>query len=365
MTYIVKFDKDGSAKFAAVNEPSGNEYKEETSLWEIITDYGPVLTFNSYNSLFHFYADPNPDGTSSSDGKGHEGDYEFVLMKRSDNLVTLMGKKHKYTAYLHRLPENMMWEEYYQNLNTNKAAMFSSRIPTLWLTAGNGERYSITNHSNLIFNFVPEGGDPISETTPVAAMITPNGFRFVYPFTGDNNKFSVQDFEFTEDGQYLVANDEDGTIATIKAPVPALLFSEIGTKWRIDKNTFGGKYADAYEQVVNGFKASYPTLTFQYFQFQYNASTNSYAMLVRVGSSNGLLYLNMTPTSDNNIKLTFNGESDRNCTTFLTRVPALKAFCDVLQESEFVITATSEICPTKMSMNAINVATDKFDVNAQ
>ena len=50
---LADFNNDGSVKMAMNNRFSGNTYLEDTSLWEIITDTGPVLSFNTFNKCIH------------------------------------------------------------------------------------------------------------------------------------------------------------------------------------------------------------------------------------------------------------------------------------------------------------------------
>ena len=50
--WTVKFNKDESCKVGMNNYFSNNAYRECTSLWEVITDNGPVLTFNSSTPTF-------------------------------------------------------------------------------------------------------------------------------------------------------------------------------------------------------------------------------------------------------------------------------------------------------------------------
>ncbi len=103
--FVMKFDKNGSVEISANHKWIGGEYKKETSLWKMIADNGPVLSFNSYNKLFHIFSDPaNITGPYASEGEsgdinetgyGHEGDYEFQFMEVSEDgqTVRLLGKK--------------------------------------------------------------------------------------------------------------------------------------------------------------------------------------------------------------------------------------------------------------------------------
>lgn len=94
--YTVKFDD----KLATVGcELAPGEF--ETSLYKLTNDNGPVLSFDSYNTLMHFFATP-----SSSNYHGYDGDFEFMITDITDDLVTLLGKRTGNTMYLRRLTED-------------------------------------------------------------------------------------------------------------------------------------------------------------------------------------------------------------------------------------------------------------------
>lgn len=88
-TLFMKFEaKD---KVTIASERGGD--KAESSMYQLIGDSGPVLTFNTHNSLFHYFSDPrNPDGIGPEDS-GMGGDYEFLVLESTSTKVTLKGKK--------------------------------------------------------------------------------------------------------------------------------------------------------------------------------------------------------------------------------------------------------------------------------
>jgi hypothetical protein len=66
-----------------------NKIKTDTaSTWAVKSDYGPILTFDTYNDVFHAFSDPQENGA------GLLGDYEFLILKATPDLVLLKGKKH-------------------------------------------------------------------------------------------------------------------------------------------------------------------------------------------------------------------------------------------------------------------------------
>ena len=94
--YALKFD---DKKVTVRCEISASE--AETSFYKLTTTNGPVLSFDSYNSLMHFFATP-----SSSEYEAMDGDFEFMIMDATEDLVTLRGVRTGNTMYLHRLDQD-------------------------------------------------------------------------------------------------------------------------------------------------------------------------------------------------------------------------------------------------------------------
>ena len=107
---VVKFSKNGNVSVTAKNGTTTmNKIKTDTaSTWAVKSDYGPILTFDTYNDVFHAFSDPG------NDGAGMLGDYEFLILKATPELVLLKGKKH--SAYTVMRPMK----------NTDLAAYFAA-----------------------------------------------------------------------------------------------------------------------------------------------------------------------------------------------------------------------------------------------
>ncbi|MDR2385171.1 MAG: DUF4302 domain-containing protein [Tannerella sp.] len=81
------------------------------SNYRLITSDGPVLTFDTYNELFHIFSDP---GYSPPDG--YMGDYEFIFMEGSAEKIVLSGKKHHNMIVMTPFPANKNWDDYLNEL---------------------------------------------------------------------------------------------------------------------------------------------------------------------------------------------------------------------------------------------------------
>lgn len=72
-----------------------------TSYYKMSNDNGPVLTFDTYNPLLHYYATP-----SSSEYEAKGGDFEFVIDSIADDYISLYGKKTGNRMSMRKLTEN-------------------------------------------------------------------------------------------------------------------------------------------------------------------------------------------------------------------------------------------------------------------
>ena len=108
-TFLVKF-KGGKATVAS---EIANADTTITSDYAITKDQGPVLTFNTYNMIMHYFA-----SASSGDVDGQQGDYEFIIMKATQDSIVLKGKKWKNKMVMTRMPETTKWSSYIDSVYT-------------------------------------------------------------------------------------------------------------------------------------------------------------------------------------------------------------------------------------------------------
>ena len=132
---VLKFSKNGNVSVTAKNATTTmNKIMTDTaSTWAVKSDYGPILTFDTYNDVFHAFSDPQ------NDGAGLLGDYEFLILKATPELVLLKGKKH--SAYTVMRPmKNANLEDYFSACEKMQSKLFgNNNIVTL--TQGDEKMY--------------------------------------------------------------------------------------------------------------------------------------------------------------------------------------------------------------------------------
>lgn len=222
----------------------------------MIADNGPVLSFNSYNTLFHIFSDPaniTGDGAPTGDrgdidetGYGHEGDYEFQVMEVSDDnrTVRLLGKKRMYNIYLHRLDASTDVKKYLEDIK-DVPNRFSKKFNDLVMIDGDGNKYRVYDMNTAIPSIYPLDGDAISQTVSANGIFTLDGFRFMKPLEvkrADDSTFELTSLSFTDEG--VMTGDNVADLRAISA-LENIVRSDL--TWTLDVESMTGKVKVLYD----------------------------------------------------------------------------------------------------------------------
>lgn len=373
--YTLKFSKNGSVEISGKNEWVGqgltgeptNMFGTETSLWEVIGDNGPVLTFNSYNHIFHIFANPEDIPTTEDDeqGYGHEGDYEFDLMSYENDTLRIEGKKHGVPMIMYRLPAETTGEQYFQEIDKVIAAMNVTKFPNLILHGADGNRYVVNNIATLVPSIYPEDGDWVVQTVSTSTIVTASGFRFVTPLALENaqgeNTLIVRSFGLQEDGSLLCLDDMTSVITCDSLNK---IFTDPLYKWRSNASSFHGKFAAIYDAVVAGCKAAPLKRAFKYFQFQYDGIGNRHSLYFMDGTSAGNFYMDVTKINDDQVSFKYREELDNNASVHLKNVSAFQDMLDAIQATTFrVVSTNGALNPTTIRLVSTENAEDYIELS--
>ena len=179
---FLKFYNDGTVDVQCEIITNVPARQKETSQFSMTADQGPVLTFNTYNKVMHYFSEP----LSSSQTSGREGDYEFIVMSATPDKIVLKGKKRGNMFVLRRnltavdanayliAAANLAVDE-----DVNNWGLFS-------LTVNGTERGSADISYRNFDNFTyTESGKTTTTTTRLSYAFTPDGVRLYQPFTID------------------------------------------------------------------------------------------------------------------------------------------------------------------------------------
>lgn len=240
--YTLKFDSDKvevRSELAQDNSVS----EKVSSLWSMTNDNGPVITFDSYNELLHHFSTPWQD-LGGSGYEAFKGEFEFVIMKVTDNLITLKGKKTNNIMYLRKL--TMPAKDYITSINN-----LSAKFIVNGLTAVEGDKTvdaSIDNDNRQI-QFVThktkgaEGEDiyASADTTVVAFAFTDKGLRLYKP-TEVNGKM-VYELSYDEPNMKVKAFNEGSQTMELNCLLPEnyLYYDDFAGDYVLRFDT-GGRY---------------------------------------------------------------------------------------------------------------------------
>lgn len=375
--YIVTFDKNGSVTMTTNNMWIGNETKSEVSTWDVIADNGPVLSFSSYNPIFHIFADPDNvlwPGVTEDDqdelGYGHKGDYEFMLMESEEGVIRLKGKKWGITHYLRQIPSTTNDAEYLAQVSATEAKMFHDSFKNLIITDANGYKFMMNNKMVGVASIYPLDGDPITQTHSFNYICTTDGIRFMTEVEADHAKVTdepsyFQTFTIQADGSLLCSEDN---ATRITAEAPNTLIASQSIAWVIDPANIGGKFKTAYDNLETSMKAAFSSKPLKSVSFY--ATTNSERIMTNSisfvgGSSRANVFVTPSLGNNNEISYTLTGEKDKNAESFLKKVTELQTFCDVVASTTFVCSTDNVLMPSVIKMTSTADANDYMYVTVQ
>lgn len=382
--YIFTFKEDGSVKISGHNEyitkitnidANYSSFGSEESLWDVISDNGPVLTFNSYNKYFHLFADPEdvPDTEPDEQGYGHSGDYEFDLMKFSNDTLYLEGKKHGASIIMTRIPSTTDDETYLNEVVALADSFFNAKIPAVYVNLPGGYRHVVLDGATQLPKFYPETGDYITEWVGRNAIITHDGFTLGSPLTLrdsiDGKDYTIQHFIRQADGSLLCTDDGK---TTITADALSKVVTNQALVWQIDATQSTGELGEAFNAISTGTKA-FNGSSITYIKFgAVTESGKKYpnAVFVRLKLKAAGKTLNIYQEmqteviSDDEFRFVL-GDMEKNMATYVTKVPELQAFLEMLGNTTFKCSSSSLLAPVNIRISDVNNPSSSLMLNLQ
>ena len=332
---VLKFNKNGNVSVTAKNSATtANKILTDTaSTWAVKSDYGPILTFDTYNDVFHAFSDPQENGA------GHLGDYEFLILKATPELVILKGKKH--SAYTVMRPmKNTDLPAYFAACEKMQTNLFgNNNIVTL--TQGNEKMY-LYKGADGQFQSAAYGSPLVAEAATYHPVCTTEDGIIVSTGFGED----VHDHIFIYDSIKGELTSEGG--AVMNAGNLNVLFGAYFTDnalgWSVDP--VGQPSVDsllaAVNTAMNNTSAKMKVMGYGYKQ-SLNMYEGGYFMLVNFTYKQGkknqdkkLVWTINLEQDENGITIKGTGENgelvpyDEGTEKFLTQIPAAQAVADLM-----------------------------------
>ncbi len=172
-----------------------NGYSE--SLYQLKADQGPVLSFDTYNKVLHSFCDPSPDG------KGYEGDYEFIFQSVTSDSIWVKGKKRGYKMLLRKLGNEESWTK----INDAREIVANS-FPGFTMRLNVGENIIMMNESSDIGRYLTFEIDQDIEFSKdgMAYTYTEKGLSFRSSIIINGKQ--IKDFSLSSDGEKLISDND-------------------------------------------------------------------------------------------------------------------------------------------------------------
>lgn len=251
---LAKFDTDG--KVTVANEVSYADYTE-TSYYSVKQSAGVMLSFDTYNNLFHVFSDPSAP-LAGDQGSGMEGDYDFSVLSATKDKVVLKGRKQGTYLELTPMPADMTWEEYLTKLSAVKKDMLSLKY-TLDI---NGKQYVAAPYRRTLqVSTTDEDGN--AKTITIPYVFCTDGIKTYQPVNVEG--VEVTGFKYSADGNYASDNGNGVVLKQVAQPLNQLLlgyqwfckFDDMGTYGKIAWNYFGQGLAKIGDNLVYALIGTY------------------------------------------------------------------------------------------------------------
>lgn len=216
-TILLSFDKEGVVKVAS---EVANATDITTSFYSVGQSAGTVLSFDTYNDIFHFFSDPSDPSGVGGTGYGLEGDYDFLILEATPEQVLLKGKKAGGVARL--TPVQGDWSSLITDIQ--EAASLYDSFRGYTYTVNGIEAIAKRTNRLLTFTYTTESGEIVTEKVPY--RVVPSGLVFYKPITiGGVEVYSV-DYSPIDGEHAFVDTAGSGATLVILPPTLSELFLE-------------------------------------------------------------------------------------------------------------------------------------------
>lgn len=339
-----KFDKNHEVTVGAKNAYTGSQYKEETSIWEVITDNGPVLSFNTRNDVMHIFSQPlDIPGTEDDElGRGFEGDYEFTITSLEEGAehAMLKGKKRGTYNRLTRLPAGTDFAAYIDDIDEFCRTMFPTEgANELRLVIGN-KSYNVDGMNAKMPNIYPSDGDKVIDKELETYLVTKHDGKYCLRFRSPIGKGeeTEQEFIYDEAADAFVGVENPNNLlrGLVSSDLPVYLTTDsgVGIVWNITRmNPATNKFDQLFEGLYTGFPAYNKSYTFNSATFatSENGKAANISLSYKVGrSSKAVSYRYDIAATETGVTLSNLTGNNKDSENLMNNIPELKAFLEAL-----------------------------------
>lgn len=337
---LMTFSDDGSVRVAMKNDFSDGDYKEDTSLWEVIADTGPVLSFNTYNECLHAFSDPSDLSFTTDDetGLGAEGDYEFIILNLEEGATeaTLKGKKRSVYERLRKLPADTDFEAYIEDVEAFQDYIFSSSAPNYALLTVGDSVKRIDDGYSTIPNIYRLGGDAVVNESYHPFIISMQDSIYTLRFRDEFEIGEAVVQEFTYDADDEMFHEVDNSAYTISGPNPTFFME--GERWNFTRTSeMSDSLSEIATNMYNDFKTlKYTMSNLRLIMDEDNDSTATFSITYRKTANVTIQFLYDLEKDDDSFTLTYREPvvtSSTNPQSVVNTIPVIQEMVDALSDT--------------------------------
>ena len=234
---------------------NAGKYTEHSSFYEIVSEEGPVLSFNTWNDILTVFVDPvNPSyapSTIVSDGEGLSGDQNLVFNGFDNNNIKFRGERH--SARVRFVPCDRPWQDYINDTKETWNFITNNTITSYYVVCGTDTLY-FKNLRGGVITYCERINEPLFPST-INCVFTPRGFYLQHRDSIKGTSF--QEFSLTKDKTCLLSeNDSVQVIPTWDT----YIVNVRSTTWNFEQDKLSAEQKSLLEQInteLNAFNKNY------------------------------------------------------------------------------------------------------------
>jgi len=255
---MMKFDGDqvtiGSEKIRSNHvagiDTEGNAITS-TSHFKLEQSMGTILSFDEWNDPFHYYSMPNnPDGLGSTD-EGLLGDFEFRVMKASQDSIILRGKKHNNRIIMTPIPADKTWASIIREAAETETYMSSSSYTLTGADYKDTIEIKVqSQYRCLYFQYTDSAEQKQTITAPY--IVQSDGYKFYEPVEVDGMELDGL-LKGTTDDYFVFRNNKN---LQLDSYMPTLAEHLTTGLWTIRYSSLGAYATPKWDAMMEKLKTA-------------------------------------------------------------------------------------------------------------
>lgn len=295
---LMQFSFDGHVKVASESAAPG---ETATSTYTLKQSAGAVLSFDTYNKVFHYYSDPEAPGGGYA-GYGMEGDFEFLVISATPQEIVLKGKKSGSYARMTPMSAAYTWSDYLAAIR--EEAKEVAKYTRMQYTSGT-DVYEIRQQYKDFSVYRIKDGEQRLERYPY--IVTLMGCKFYSPMTfanGEHVDAVVFNADLGDEGGFFPTND---AIGVFLPSYPTLSEYLEGKNWFMSYSEISPSAQACWDVTRQAFKEGGEDMTYCYLGQSSTIYGNYWAFNFKNGTASGFVELDLQALAADRVQIALGG----------------------------------------------------------